>query len=79
MEAKSEKGGPGFEAVQRQSALAIRSCLKLQVDLEMDAGSGLLYPLVWFIGYQGDEWRLYYAVPNGDETVSYKRLVRPWY
>ncbi|EXJ91008.1 hypothetical protein A1O1_04115 [Capronia coronata CBS 617.96] len=68
VEAKSEKAGPGFEAIQRQSALAIRSCLKLQVDLETDSGNELLHPLVWFIGYQGDEWRLYCAIPNGDET-----------
>ncbi|OCT45183.1 hypothetical protein CLCR_05589 [Cladophialophora carrionii] len=68
VEAKSEKAGPGFEAIQRQSALAIRSCLKLQVDLETDSGNELLHPLVWFIGFQGDEWRLYCAIPNGDET-----------
>ncbi|KAI9662968.1 MAG: hypothetical protein M1821_008015 [Bathelium mastoideum] len=68
VEAKSEKAGPGFEAIQRQSALAIRSCLKLQVDLETESGNELLHPLVWFIGYQGDEWRLYYAIPDADET-----------
>ena len=76
VEAKSEKAGPGFEAIQRQSALAIRSCLKLQVDLETESGNELLHPLVWFIGYQGDEWRLYCAIPNGDETVSCGRPVR---
>ncbi|KAF2228581.1 hypothetical protein EV356DRAFT_512709 [Viridothelium virens] len=68
VEAKSEKAGPGFEAIQRQSALAIRSCLKLQTDLETNSGNELLHPLVWFIGFQGDEWRLYCAMPNADET-----------
>ncbi|KAI9696320.1 MAG: hypothetical protein M1820_008162 [Bogoriella megaspora] len=75
VEAKSEKGGPGFEAIERQSALTIRSCLKLQVDLEKDSGNELLHPLVWFIGFQGDDWRLYCAVPKADET----RIIDCWH
>jgi hypothetical protein len=76
VEAKSEKGGPGFDQIERQSALAIRSCLRLQVKLEADSGHRGSHPLVWFIGYQGDDWRLYYALPDGEQTVSWKRAFR---
>jgi hypothetical protein len=69
VEAKSEKG-QGFDAIHAQSALSIRSCLKLQVHLKADSGNCSLNPLVWFIGFRGDEWRLYMTVPHDDETVS---------
>ena len=69
VEAKSEKGGPGFDSIERQSALAIRTCLRLQVDLASESHEHLR-PMVWFLGFQGDEWRLYCAIPKGDETVS---------
>ena len=69
VEAKSEKRGPGFDSIQRQSALAIRTCLKLQIELESQSGV-ILRPIVWFLGFQGAEWRLYCAIPRGDGTVS---------
>ena len=69
VEAKSEKRGPGFDSIQRQSALAIRTCLKLQIELESQSQE-ILRPIVWFLGFQGAEWRLYCAIPRGDGTVS---------
>jgi hypothetical protein len=69
VEAKSEKRGPGFASIERQSALAIRTCLRLQIDL-VSQSREILRPRVWFMGFQGDEWRLYCAIPRGDETVS---------
>jgi hypothetical protein len=68
IEAKSEKGSPGFESIETQSALAIRTCLVLQRDLETATGVSL-HPLVWFIAYQGDEWRLYAGIPDGEVFV----------
>ena len=69
IEAKSEKGSPGFESIEAQSALAIRSCVLLQRRLEAKT-SIPLHPLVWFIAYQGDEWRLYAGIPDGENIVS---------
>lgn len=69
LEAKSEKGSPGFESVECQTALTVRTCLQLQKNLE-EASGVRLDPLVWFIGFQGDEWRLYAAVPEDSKTVS---------
>ena len=71
VEAKSEKSASGFEQIQRQTALSIRTCLKLQVDLEIESNQ-VIEPLVWFFGFMGDEWRLYLAFMVGDETVGHQ-------
>lgn len=68
IEAKSEKGSPGFESIETQSALAIRTCLLLQGQLET-ATQRRLYPIAWFLAYQGDEWRLYAGVPDRHDIV----------
>ncbi|KEF55829.1 uncharacterized protein A1O9_08580 [Exophiala aquamarina CBS 119918] len=67
VEAKSEKSSSGFEQIERQTALSIRTCLKLQVDLDAESNQ-VLDPLVWFFGFMGDEWRLYLAFMVGDQT-----------
>jgi hypothetical protein len=69
VEAKSEKSASGFEQIERQTALSIRTCLKLQIDLETQSNQ-VLDPVVWFFGFMGDEWRLYLAFMVGDETVG---------
>ena len=68
-EAKSEKSSHGFEQIETQTALSIRTCLRLQVDLEQDSNQ-ILDPVVWFFGSKGEEWRLYVACMAGDVTVS---------
>lgn len=68
-ESKSEKGGPGFEAIEAQTAFSIKSCLTLQSQLENDSGVPL-HPLVWFIACQGDDWRLYAAIPRDEGVVG---------
>lgn len=69
VEAKSEKSASGFDQIERQTALSIRTCLKLQVDLETESNQ-VLDPLVWFFGFTGDVWRLYMAFMVGDQTVG---------
>ncbi|KIW09895.1 hypothetical protein PV08_11996 [Exophiala spinifera] len=56
-EAKSEGRGPGFESIETQTAFPIRTCLQLQDDLRQRSGVQLS-PFVWFMAYQGDEWRV---------------------
>ena len=69
VEAKSEKSASGFEEIERQTALSIRTCLKLQIDLDIESNQ-VLDPVVYFFGFMGDEWRLYLAFMVGDETVG---------
>ncbi|RHZ51806.1 uncharacterized protein CDV56_106392 [Aspergillus thermomutatus] len=64
IEAKSEKGSPGFESVERQSAFPLRTLLKLQQDLQQ-VNQIFISPLVWFMANQGDEWRVYACVVDG--------------
>ncbi|KIX01939.1 uncharacterized protein Z518_07878 [Rhinocladiella mackenziei CBS 650.93] len=56
VESKREGEGPGFEYAEAQSAFPIRICLRLQEQLKQVSGQHLV-PLVWFLAYQGDEWR----------------------
>jgi hypothetical protein len=68
VEAKSAKGSASWQAILEQSALAIRTCLKLQTNLANESGQ-FLRPLVWYFAFIGAEWQLYMAIPESDETV----------
>lgn len=72
VEAKSEKGSKGFEAIEVQTAFPIRRFLKLQQDLCRESGVKM-DPLVWFMCCQGDEWRLAACVVNNDKYVSARK------
>lgn len=61
LEAKREKGSPGFEHIENQSAFPLFTLVKLQYDLHQRSTRNL-NPLVWFLANQGDEWRLHAAV-----------------
>lgn len=67
-EAKSEGGGPGFESIELQTAFPIRTCLKLQEDLRERSGVQM-NPLVWFMSYQGDEWRVAACIIHAQQYV----------
>lgn len=68
-EAKAEGRGPGFESIEVQTAFPIRTCLKLQEDLHQRSGVPL-NPFVWFMSYQGDEWRLAACMIHAEQYVS---------
>lgn len=68
IEAKSEKGSPGFESIESQTAFPIRTLLKLQESLS-SVSDVTLSPLVWFMANQGDEWRLYASITDGPKFV----------
>lgn len=68
IEAKSEKGSPGFESIENQTAFPIRTLLKLQYDLAMASGRDVR-PLVWFLANQGDDWRVYGSIRDGPAWV----------
>ena len=61
LETKSESSSNGFDDAEIQSALPLRTLLKLQQDLlslcRLQAIS--FEPLVWFFASRGDVWRVY--------------------
>jgi hypothetical protein len=77
IEAKSESG-EGFNVCGRQTALPIWKMLKIQEELQSQSKMKIEYggPLVWYIAYRGEAWRLYgcYAVKK-KEKVCYVRLM----
>ncbi|KAI9881087.1 MAG: hypothetical protein M1830_008245 [Pleopsidium flavum] len=77
VEAKSEKGHDGFDAIEMQTAFPIRTLLKLQQDLlntvaEHESKDS---PLVWFFANRGDDWRVYCGyTAKKDGVVTYEVL-----
>lgn len=69
IEAKSEKGSPGFESIESQTAFPIRTLVKLQHDLQSACGTSI-NPLVWFLANQGDEWRVYASILDDSKFVG---------
>ncbi|KAF4946513.1 hypothetical protein FGADI_11151 [Fusarium gaditjirri] len=80
IEAKSEKGSDTFTDTQVQTSFAIRELLSIQHQLaqaveedKWDAG-----PLVWFMSYKGEQWRVSAAyIHDQNGKISY-RVVRLW-
>jgi hypothetical protein len=68
IEAKSEKGSPGFEAVEVQTAFPIRTFLKIQAQLNTQ-GAFSLEPLVWFMAFSGEQWHVYGCVIDDNKYV----------
>ena len=70
LEAKSEVRGPGFHSIETQIAVPIITLMKLQENLSKVSGNKLK-PLVWFLAYMGDLWRVYASVSDGPTLVCY--------
>lgn len=68
VEAKSGGRTIGFEGIEAQSAFPLRTCLMLQERLRISSGVNL-DPLVWFMPYQGDIWRVSACVVEGNGMV----------
>ncbi|KAF5589548.1 hypothetical protein FPCIR_6751 [Fusarium pseudocircinatum] len=79
IEAKSEKGCDAFTDTQVQTAFAIRELLFIQnqlarvaeEDKDWEAG-----PLVWFLSYKGEQWRVSAAyIHHHNDKTSYRVLL----
>jgi hypothetical protein len=79
LEAKSEKGEDGFGSIEMQTALSIRTLVKLQADLQLAAGeqsTSLGVPLVWFFATKGEHWRVSAAyTTNREQAPQYVRVL----
>jgi hypothetical protein len=69
IEVKSDESADGFGSIERQSAFAIRTCLKLQQNIKNETSSQHQC-IVWFFAMKGDMCWLYGAIPEGYKTVS---------
>ncbi|KAL7762656.1 hypothetical protein ACKLNR_009191 [Fusarium oxysporum f. sp. zingiberi] len=81
IEAKSEKGSEGFTDTQDQTAFAIRELLSIQHELarvveEDKEWDGV--PLVWFLSYKGEEWRVSAAYICSTPDKTFYRVVLLW-
>lgn len=66
---QAENNDATFGSILRQKAFVIRTCLRLQQNLQEDTGIPHQC-IVWSFAIIGEEWRLYAAVPDGSKTVS---------
>ncbi|KAL2831480.1 hypothetical protein BDW59DRAFT_140211 [Aspergillus cavernicola] len=73
LEAKSEVGGPGFQSIETQTAFPIRSLVNFQESLNQHR-EARRPPLVWFLAYQGDLWRVYACIQDDNLT----KVVELW-
>ncbi|EXJ68816.1 uncharacterized protein A1O5_07747 [Cladophialophora psammophila CBS 110553] len=84
LEAKSEKSADTFSKIDLQSGFAIRNLLQLQRDLARATSENQQYgmkPLVWYLAYKGEEWRVsgaYVEETNKDSGPNY-RILQLWH
>ncbi|KAE8363421.1 hypothetical protein BDV27DRAFT_158820 [Aspergillus caelatus] len=70
---QAEKHSVGFESIERQSAFATISLLAIQRDLSLKRRFRTC-PIVWLLANQGDECKVYAAVPDGLRS----RIIELW-
>lgn len=82
LEAKSEKSPDAFSKINLQTGFAIRALLKLQRDLicaTIENQHSGMTPLVWFLSYKGETWRLSGAYVEETKDASEPNYVgRPF-
>ncbi|GAB1311352.1 Heterokaryon incompatibility domain-containing protein [Madurella fahalii] len=81
LEAKSEKGSDSFSDAANQTAFSIRELLMIQEDLRVASGDGPDWdagPLVWFLSYKGEEWKVCIAYIETENDCTHFRVVQIW-
>nr|RBQ99291.1 hypothetical protein FVER53263_00115 [Fusarium verticillioides] len=81
IEAKSEKSTDSFTNNQVQTAFAIRELLSIQHELSQATNEGREWdggPLVWFLSYRGEEWRVSAAFVHTTADKIFYRVVLLW-
>jgi hypothetical protein len=75
LEAKSTKSSSGLYDIEMQTAFPIFALLKLQENLlkQVKESGPARQPLVWFIAYRGDAWRVYGCCVSDSEPPGYVR------
>jgi hypothetical protein len=73
LEAKSEEGA-GFSHIETQTSFAILKLLNIQLRLKEANGRDSQWgtgPLVWFLSYRGDQWRIAVAYVQPENGVPH--------
>ncbi|KAI0381180.1 hypothetical protein F5Y04DRAFT_281154 [Hypomontagnella monticulosa] len=81
IEAKSEKGAHSFSDIETQTAFAIRELLELQDGLRVASGEAQDWeagPLVWFLSYKGELWRVSIAYIEIKDKRKHYRVTQLW-
>ncbi|OQV09476.1 hypothetical protein CLAIMM_13594 [Cladophialophora immunda] len=83
IEAKSEKSPDAFSKIDAQSGFALRSLLQLQRDLlhaSAENRQSGVEPLVWYLAYRGEQWRLSGAYVEEKQHASRPnyRILQLW-
>ncbi|KAF5558568.1 hypothetical protein FMEXI_333 [Fusarium mexicanum] len=81
IEAKSEKGSDSFTDAEAQTSFAIRELLSIQQELAHAANEDQQWyggPLVWFLSYRGEQWRVFAAYIHNTTEKTFYRAVRLW-
>ena len=73
IEAKTaESSGASFGSILRQTAFVVRTCLRLQQNLQEE--TGITHQcIVWSFAIMGEEWRLHAAVPSGSKVAKFMK------
>ncbi|KAL2192920.1 hypothetical protein P885DRAFT_5162, partial [Corynascus similis CBS 632.67] len=81
LEAKSEKGAESLSRAADQTAFAIRELLLIQEGLRVAAGEDAEWdagPLVWFLSFKGEEWKVCIAYVSVENGSQYFRVLQLW-
>ncbi|KAH0829784.1 hypothetical protein FOPE_10126 [Fonsecaea pedrosoi] len=83
IEAKSEKSPDAFSKIDAQSGFALRNLLQLQRNLvhaTAENRHSSVKPLVWYLAYRGEQWRLSgaYVEETKHESRPNYRILQLW-
>ncbi|KIX06830.1 uncharacterized protein Z518_04806 [Rhinocladiella mackenziei CBS 650.93] len=81
LEAKSEKSPDAFSKINLQTGFAIRALLELQRNLAhatVENRQSGMKPLVWFLSYRGESWRLSGAYVEEREAEPNYHILQLW-
>lgn len=73
-EAKSEKGIDSSSSIETQTMFPIKTLLQLQAELQEKAVNAVETvdgPLVWFVSYKGQDWRIYSCYIDIEDNPAY--------
>jgi hypothetical protein len=64
LEAKSGEYCSDFSAIEKQTAFPIRKLVNFQKSIAKAKEERNCHPLVWFLAFRGEDWKVYGCVPN---------------
>ncbi|KAJ5170462.1 uncharacterized protein N7500_003245 [Penicillium coprophilum] len=75
LEAKSGEYCPDFSAIEKQTAFPIRKLVNLQKSIARRTEERSHYPIVWFLAFKGEDWKIHGCIPTSGEGI---RIIQLW-